>query len=171
MRKEQEQGVCHSTVFEKLFKQHSQDLHDFLYYKYGDRDNPADLVQEAFMKLWDNCHKVLPEKARGFLFTVVNNQMLNVLDRKKTALKYQHEPQQHFTNESPEYLIEETEYLEQLEGAIASLTPEQREAFLLFRIEGKKQKEIAELLGISQKAVEKRIAKAHKHLKTILVNF
>jgi RNA polymerase sigma-70 factor (ECF subfamily) len=44
-----------------------------------------------------------------------------------------------------------------LQAAIAGLTEEQRAAFLLNRIEGKKHKEIAEMLGISQKAVEKRI--------------
>jgi RNA polymerase sigma-70 factor (ECF subfamily) len=37
------------------------------------------------------------------------------------------------------------------------LTEAQRTAFLLHRIEGKKYQEIADMLGISVKAVEKRI--------------
>ncbi len=45
------------------------------------------------------------------------------------------------------------------------LTEEQRVTFLLNRIEGKKHKEIAEMLGISQKAVEKRIYTAFKIIK------
>ncbi len=53
--------------------------------------------------------------------------------------------------------LEENEYMERLERAIEGLTEAQRVAFLLNRIEGKKHHEIAEMLGISSKAVEKRI--------------
>jgi RNA polymerase sigma factor (sigma-70 family) len=56
--------------------------------------------------------------------------------------------------------MEENEYMDRLQRAIENLTEEQRTAFLLNRIEGKKHKEIAEMLGISRKAVEKRIYKA-----------
>ena len=59
-------NVCEEKLFTELFKVHSKDLHNFLYYKYGSENNPGDLVQEAFIKLWNNCHKVLPEKARSF---------------------------------------------------------------------------------------------------------
>lgn len=79
--------ICDEKVFNELFKLHSKDLYKFLYYKYGSDNNPADLVQEAFIKLWNHCHKVLPEKARSFLFTVANNQMLNELAKKKDCLK------------------------------------------------------------------------------------
>jgi RNA polymerase sigma-70 factor (ECF subfamily) len=53
--------------------------------------------------------------------------------------------------------MEENEYMERLQRAIEGLTEAQRVAFLLNRIEGKKHNEIAEMLGISSKAVEKRI--------------
>ena len=51
-----------------------------------------------------------------------------------------------------------------LQAAIEGLSEGQRVAFLLNRIEGKKHKEIAEMLGISQKAVEKRIYSALKEI-------
>src|SRR3970282_20687 len=57
-------------------------------------------------------------------------------------------------NQSPEYLFEEEEFKQKLTKAIASLNEAQREVFLLNRIEGKKYREIAELLNISQKTVE-----------------
>ena len=60
-------NVCEESTFEALFRAHARDLHDFLYYKYGGENNPSDLVQEAFAKLWDNCIKVTEEKARSFL--------------------------------------------------------------------------------------------------------
>ena len=48
---------------------------------------------------------------------------------------------------------------------IANLSEKQREVFLLNRIEKKKYKEIAEMLGISVKAVEKRMHGALKSLR------
>ena len=151
------ENICGEDTFSELFKIHSKDLYRFLYYKYGEENNPRDIVQEAFIKLWDNCHKVLPAKVRAFLFTVANNQMLNELAKKKTVINYNKEKPKGHTIESPEFVMEEEEYMARLQRSIQDLTEEQRVAFLLNRIEGKKHKEIAEMLGISQKAVEKRI--------------
>ncbi len=157
MVEENTENVCQDHVFQKIFETTSKDLYRFLYYKYGADNNPGDLVQDAFLKLWNNCKNVIPEKARSFLFTVANNQMLNELAKRKTALTYTLEKHKHYTHESPEFILEENEYMVRLQQAIESLTPEQRAAFLLNRIEGKKHQEIAEILGISRKAVEKRI--------------
>ncbi|MDH4057746.1 MAG: RNA polymerase sigma factor [Cyclobacteriaceae bacterium] len=159
------ENVCEPSVFQTVFEKHSQELYKFLYYKYGKDNNPEDLVQDAFIKLWNNCKKVLPEKARAFLFTVANNQMLNELAKRKTAINYSREKPKGFTSESPQFILEENEYMNRLQRAIEELSPEQRAAFLLNRIEDKKHKEIAELLGISQKAVEKRIYTALRILK------
>jgi len=153
-------NICDESIFDELFRSHSKELHNFLYYKYGEDNNPGDLVQEAFLKLWDNCHKITLDKARSFLFTVANNQMLNELSKKKTVINYAKQKPKDHTLESPEYIMEENEYMDRLQNAIENLTEEQRTAFLLNRIEGKKHKEIAEMLGISRKAVEKRIYKA-----------
>lgn len=159
-------NICNEDRFNEIFRLHAKELHDFLYYKYGVDNNPKDLVQEAFLKLWDNCHKVIPEKARSFLFTVANRQMLNELSKKKTALNYSiKEPSKSHTHESPEYVLEEKEYREKLKKGIENLSEEQRTAFLLNRIEGKRHQEIAEMLGISRKAVEKRIYTALRKLK------
>jgi RNA polymerase sigma-70 factor (ECF subfamily) len=54
------------------------------------------------------------------------------------------------TNQSPEYILEEEEFKIKLQAAIA-LSEAQREVFLMNRIDGKKYREIAELLDISQK--------------------
>lgn len=151
-----DKNVCEKDVFDDIFRIQSNDLHDFLYYKFGADNSPEDLVQEAFMKLWENCKDVLPEKARSYLFTVANNLMLNTLSRKKTVLNYQQQKPV-YNIETPQYLMEESEYMNKLQNALEELTEDQRVTFLLNRIEGKKHMEIAEMLGISKKAVEKRI--------------
>jgi RNA polymerase sigma-70 factor (ECF subfamily) len=160
MEESARENICDIKVFRAVFDAHSQDLYNFLYYKFGDENHPEDLVQEAFMKLWNNCKNVPFEKARSFLFTVARNQMLNELSKKKTMIRYSREKPKNYTPESPQYLMEHDEYMNRLQDAIGTLTEEQRVAFLLNRIEGKKHKEIAEILGISRKAVEKRIYNA-----------
>ena len=165
MPKQIYQNSCEEHIYSELFRKHSKNLHDFLYYKFGELLNPKDKVQDAFMKLWDNCAKVPPEKAKSFLFTTANNMMLNAVAHQKVVLRHQQKSQKHSTNESPEFVLEEKEYNEKLQKALANLTEAERVAFLMNRIEGKRFKEIAELLGISVKAVEKRIYGALKKLR------
>lgn len=165
MSKSIHENSCEEHVYSALFKKHSKNLHDFLYYKFGAKLNPKDKVQDAFIKLWDNCKKVPPEKAKSFLFTTANNLMLNAVAHQKVVLKHQNKPQRHSTNESPEFILEEKQYSDKLQKALDNLTEAQRIAFLMNRAEGKRFKEIAELLDISVKAVEKRIYGALKKLR------
>ncbi|WP_418513336.1 RNA polymerase sigma factor [Corallibacter sp.] len=165
MPKNLDNNICNETLFSKAFKTHAKNLHDFLFYKYGSQLNPQDKVQEAFIKLWQNCAKVPPQKAKSFLFTVANNLMLNEVAHQKIVWKHQQKKSKTHTNESPEFLLQEKEYLNTLETAISHLTEAQRVAFLLNRVEGKTFKEIASILDISTKAVEKRIYGALKKLR------
>jgi RNA polymerase sigma-70 factor (ECF subfamily) len=154
---EEGKNVCQEKVFNRIFKSISKDLYNFLYYKYGQDNNPEDIVQIAFEKLWYNCKDVVPEKARSFLFTVANNEMLNSISRKKTVLNYRKQKTKDYTVETPSFLLEEKEYHDRLKKALEALTEDQRVTFLMNRIEGKTHQEIADLLGISRKTVEKRI--------------
>ncbi|MGB6268922.1 MAG: sigma-70 family RNA polymerase sigma factor [Olleya sp.] len=158
-------NICEQSFYNAFFKKHAKDLHNFLYYKYGDRLNPEDKAQEAFIKLWENCKKVTPEKAKSFLYTVANNLMLNEVAHQKVVLKHHKLKPGSYSNLSPEFLMEEDEYRKKLEHAIANLTEAERVAFLMNRTEGKRFKEIAQILGISTKAVEKRIYGALKKLR------
>ncbi|MDT0559306.1 sigma-70 family RNA polymerase sigma factor [Ichthyenterobacterium sp. W332] len=165
MAKKLHHTICDSTLFSAFFERHAKNLHDFLYYKFGSELNPKDKVQDAFIKLWQNCGKIPPEKAKSYLYTTANNLMLNAVAHRKVVYKHREIPVKNHTNESPEFVLEEQQYLEKLNKAIANLTEAQRVAFLLNRIEGKRFKDIAEILNISTKAVEKRIYSALKKLR------
>ncbi len=166
MQSPKEDNICKQEVFNRIFEKYASDLFNFLYYKFGPDNHPEDIVQETFSKLWDNCEKVTEDKAKSFLFTVANNHMLNELSKKKTILNYRNEAtQKNTTHESPEFLYQGKEYFDLLKEALEELTEDQRVTFLMNRVEGKKHKEIAELLGVSRKTVEKRIYTALKILK------
>ena len=150
-------SVCDEKIYDQLYRKHAEKICYYLYYKYGDMQKAQDIVQDSFAKLWMNCDKIIFEAAKSFLYKVANNASINVLARKKTMLKYQQMPQRTFTNESPEFQMEEKEFMARLNRAISDLKEGQREVFLLNRMEDKTYKEIAEMLGISVKAVEKRM--------------
>ena len=88
-----------------------------------------------------------------------------MVEHQKVVLKHRQTKPKSYTNENPEFLMQENEYMEKLQTAISNLTEAQRTAFLLNRVEGKRFKEIALLLDISTKAVEKRIYGALKKLR------
>ncbi|MGB3607299.1 RNA polymerase sigma factor [Psychroserpens sp.] len=165
MSKPLKDNICEERLFSTIFRTYSKDLHDFLYYKFGSKFNPQDKMQEAFVKLWENCAKVPQHKAKSFLFTTANNMMLNAYAHQKVVWRHEQIKPKYSTNINPEFILEEKQYKARLERAIAKLTEAQRVAFLMNRVEGKRFKEIAQLLDISTKAVEKRIYGALKKLR------
>lgn len=167
-----DKSVCEDPIFRKIYEDNAKILHNFIYYKTGSPDKAADITQEAFIKLWQNCAKVPLEKAVSFLYKVAGNLFLNDAAHEKVKLKYQnqqHTGGQFTTQDAPEDTPEET-YMKHLEAAIQNLSDAQRQAFLLNRIDGKKYTEIADALGISVKAVEKRISGALKSIRDELKN-
>ncbi|MEM6770462.1 MAG: sigma-70 family RNA polymerase sigma factor, partial [Bacteroidota bacterium] len=127
-----------------------------------------DLMQDAFLKLWDNCAAVTPEKAKPFVFRVAENLFFNKTAHQQVVLKFnRRQTKLSAVSESPQDLLEGQEFKLKLERAIAALPDGAREVFLLSRLEGLKYREIAELLDISVKAVEKRMHRALVDLKKI----
>jgi len=159
------QSVCGENMYKQIFYNHAKNIQSFLSYKFGLKYAVEDKVQEAYIKLWENCRKIPPEKAKSYLYRVATNLVLNEINHQKVKLKYNSLKKENTNYESPEFIFESNEFSEKIQSAIANLTEAQRVAFLLNRIDGKKHKEIAEILDISTKAVEKRIYGAIKSIK------
>ncbi|AUP80825.1 RNA polymerase sigma factor [Flavivirga eckloniae] len=171
MKKDLNHSICEEAIFERIYNTYSKDLHSYLYYRYGEQLNPNDKVQDAFVKLWNNCKKITFNKAKSFLYTVANNMMLNDIKHQKVVLKHQQTQPKHYTYETPEFILEKEQFLERYNQVLTSLNEEQRVAFLLNKTEGKKHSEIAEMLGVTQKVVEYRIYSAFNILKKELQGF
>ncbi|SDS61993.1 RNA polymerase sigma-70 factor, ECF subfamily [Formosa sp. Hel1_31_208] len=159
MSKEQHH-ICQSKTFEMLYQKYAKDLRRFVFYKTQDVDAAEDILQETFIKLWDNCGKVKFEKVKSYLYTVASNSFLNTVKHQAVKRKHQATLSSSQTNESPEFIMIESEFMEKLERTINALPAKQKEVFLLSRIEKKTYKEIAQQLDISVKAVEKRMHQA-----------
>lgn len=165
-------SVCDEIVFSSFFKSNVKALRNYLYFKFGNEEKANDIAQDAFIKLWENCKNVPLEKAKSFIYTIATNASLNEIAHQKVVLKYsQNNSSEKINNVSPEYLIEEDQFKQKLEKALDKLTEAQRVAFLLNRIEGKKYQDIAIMLDISVKAVEKRIHGALVTLRNEIEEF
>ena len=165
MTKSLHENICDKLRFSKLYEKYAQSLSNILYYKYGDLLNPSDKVQDAYIKLWENCAKVAPEAAKSYLYTTANNMMLNEVKHQKVILKHQEVKPKDYTNESPEFVLRKKEFSKRYETVLSNLKEEERVAFLLSKVDGKTHKEVAELLGITKKVAEHRIYSAFNKLK------
>tara|TARA_R110001583_G_scaffold173582_2_gene327662 strand:- start:15505 stop:16020 length:516 start_codon:yes stop_codon:yes gene_type:complete len=170
MDKKNDTSYCNEKKFSDFFRNNSKSLNNYIFYKCGNAALASDIVQDAFLKFWNNCHKIIPGKAKSYVFTIATNLFLNEYSKNKIVLEFKSTLGKNYTNESPEFLLEEKEFGRKLQKAISNLTEAQRTAFLMNRIDGKKYKEIAEILGISLKAVEKRIHNALVNLRKEIKN-
>lgn len=164
------QDTCQESVFNDLFRKIAPLLRNFLCYKFKDVDSAEDMVQEAFMVLWKNCTQVIPDMAKAYVFRVAQNQMLKLVDKEKVKQKHIPFISKTTHTEDPQFQMEFTEFDQRIQQAIGRLSEGQREVFLLNRVEKKTYNEIAELLEVSVKAVEKRMHKALVKIREIHKN-
>ncbi|MEL6670855.1 MAG: RNA polymerase sigma-70 factor [Bacteroidota bacterium] len=161
-------NVCEEETFSSIFQNLSRSLRDFLYFKSGNLKLSEDLVQDIFFKLWERCKDVPPEKARAFLFAVARNEFLTHVEKSKVRLRYKNQLEAKPEKEDPQFQLEKAEFKQRLEEAIDALPEGQREVFLMSRLQEMTYAQIAESLGVSQKAVEKRMSKALKKMRDLL---
>jgi RNA polymerase sigma-70 factor (family 1) len=151
--------------FRAVFELHFDSLRDFLYYKLGDIEIAEDIAQESFIKVWEKRKEVRLATVKTFLFTIGGNLAINHHKHMQVHYNFVNSRVKMHSIQDPHYLMEEEEFKKKLEAVIASMSEGSREVFLLNRLEDQKYSEIAESLGISVKAVEKRMSKALQVLR------
>ena len=161
--------LCSESVFKSVFESNFKIIRNYLAYKFKDVNAAEDMAQNAFVILWENCKTLKPVQAKSFLFTTATRLSLNQIKHQKVVsnFKLQSNPRKS-TAESPEFLLEEHELKTQLERSINQLPEKQREVFLMNRFDKMSYSEIASHLGLSVKAVEKRMHLALQTLRNVM---
>ncbi|MEM7161016.1 MAG: RNA polymerase sigma-70 factor [Bacteroidota bacterium] len=151
--------------FRQTFEQYFDAIRNYVYFMSSDVDLAEDIAQDTFVKLWDNRDTIILSTVKSYLYTIARNLTLNHIKRDKLKYNFIAQTELRQDNNSPEFELEQKEFKEKLEAVIASIPEGNREVFLMNRIEGMKYAEIAERLGLSVKAVEKRMSKALKIIR------
>ena len=118
-----------------------------------DRDAAEDIAQEAFIKLWEKrtAYKEIP-CLKTFLYVSVKNLCFNYIRDKKVTIDYTSPEAQNQEVIFKDYLIEEEAY-RIIDNAVNALPP-QSARIVKMCLEGKQNKEIAEILDISVNSVK-----------------
>ena len=170
------------TRFEDIYLSYFSKMKYFAKEYVISEEDAENIVQDVFVELWENKEMLnMHMNLIAYLFTTIKNKCLNHLRHKlvvqETASKLQEE-----------YTISLRMNLDSLEAfdnnlfsdqdiekinsrALDTLSEKCRTIFIMSKIEGKKQKEIAQELNISINTIETQMGIAYKKLRIELKDY
>jgi len=162
------------TAFELLFHFYYPGLVLFSAQFTADRSEAEEIVQDFFVKFWQKHQQIsLTDSLKAYFFLSVKNGSLNFLKHKKVEEKYIQKMMTLADNHlayDPDLYVD-SEIQAKLKNAIELLPEKCREIFVMSRIKGLKNEEIADQLSLSKRTVETQISKALKVLRLELKDY
>lgn len=169
------------AAFKVIYSTYVPRLYYFIFEYVPLEDITEDIIQDTLMTLWNKRHELEPNTNLGaYLFTVAKNNCLYKLRtqryRKKLfessdidVIELDASLDALDTLDTSVFAFSEIERI--IQETLDQLPAQCRNVFYLSRFEEKKNKEIADELGISVKAVEGHITKALKLFRTTLKDY
>ncbi|HDR51306.1 MAG TPA: sigma-70 family RNA polymerase sigma factor [Mariniphaga anaerophila] len=154
--------------FIELFRQMYGPVRNFVYYKTSDGGLADDITQDTFAKIWEMKSKIRNDTVKSLLYKIAGNLCINQLEKKQVRFEFANQYRQNGSVVSPEFELEFKEFDERLQRALESLKEKDRVVFLMNRIDRLTYSQIADSLGLSVKAVEKRMKNALDELKKVI---
>ncbi len=154
-------------AFAVLVQRHSERFYLLAYRYMQNRETAEDIVQDAFLKLWEAPGKWQPEQNSQFttwFYRIVVNLCLD-WQKKKRSLVLDTELPLADTHDAPDTVMIHTQEQQVLEQEIAALPERQRMALNLCFAEGLSNQEAAEVIGVGLKALQSLIMRAKATLK------
>ncbi|MDO8928580.1 MAG: RNA polymerase sigma-70 factor, partial [Bacteroidota bacterium] len=162
------------TAFELLFHFYYPGLVMYAVQFTTDRMEAEEIVQDFFVRFWQRHQQIIPsDSLKSYLFLSVKNGSLNFLKHKKIEEKYIRSMTElsnnHLVYDPDLYIASELQ--EKIKKAIDLLPEKCREIFIMSRMRGLKNEEIAAELNLSKRTVETQISKALKVLRVELKDY
>ena len=170
------------TRFEDIYLTYFSKMKYFAKEYVISEEDAENIVQDVFVELWENKEMLnMHMNLIAYLFTTIKNKCLNHLRHKlvvqETASKLQEEytislrmnldSLEAFDNN----LFSDQDIEKIISRALDTLSEKCRTIFIMSKIEGKKQKEIAQELNISINTIETQMGIAYKKLRIELKDY
>lgn len=158
-------------AFETIYRLYRLPIYANILRMVQDEAAADDLLQEVFLRIWENRHCIDPEKSfRGYLFTCSRFLVLNFLRRtsiEKQVGNYLSRNHSEIYRHIEEGIFDrETDVF--LQQTIAKLPPKRRKIYTLCKIQEMSYQEVATTLGISRTTVQDHMVKAHRFIRNRL---
>lgn len=160
--------------YEKLFSIYFSVVRSYAWLLLKSEEDAEDIAQDIFTKLWlqPSLWEQLDDEAlHKRLYVITKNTTLNFIRHRKLESDYQEEVFQEsllkdmFNSEDPMDAIYIREIRLIVKLTLDRLPPKRRRIFIMSRLEGKSNQDIADRLGISVRTVEHQIYRTLAELK------
>ena len=165
------------AAFSALMAATSGDLYRFVRRYVGDADEAQDLLQETYAAAWLAMRRYDPARPFATWLRAIAVNKCRDWGRKRAVRRIVRgvmgldAPEALARGEpapEPEARLDDRRRMAALDRALADLPDTLKAPLLLASLEGRSHAEIAELLGVTPKAVETRIARARQRLASVL---
>lgn len=166
-------------AFDRLVETHQGKVYALAYRMTGNREDAADLTQEAFLNAWRGLASFQSQSAFAtWLYRLTSNACIDFLRREKRrsalSITVEDDAQERQAEipdlrHSPEQELERQESRQAVRQGLAALSSEHREVLVLRELEGLSYQEIAQQLGLEEGTVKSRIARARMSLREFLL--
>ena len=157
------------AAYEQLFRTLHDALHRYAGYITHDDAVARDIVQDAFMQLWEMRRDLDPRRSiKSLLYRMVRNAAYNHRRNRRTRgdlLQKEMKPLLEDGPVLPDRVLSAKRLDERLKRWIGELPGRQREALLLSRYEDLSHSQVADVMDISPRTVNNHLVKALKTLR------
>jgi len=150
--------------FKELFEMHFAQLRKYVFFRSGDAELATDIAQETFIKIWEK-QDVQTDKVKGLVYKIAGDLFITHYRKHQRSFEFFKYYQTNELNRSPHDEMEYEQLKHRYDIVLKRMPEINRTVFLMSRVENLKYSEIAEISGISVKAVEKRMKKALEFLQ------
>lgn len=153
------------NAFRVFYDEYHAQLYGFAIKHTNDAALAADIVQQAFVQLWQKRTTIQsPLAFKAYLFTITRNLIIDEY-RRKIATQEANYIFSDFINDTSNEEEDYEQRVTALMQAIQALPPKRKQIFEMHKLEGLSHKEIADQLSISVSTVEKQMIAALKTLR------
>lgn len=148
------------NAFETVFNLYKLPIYQFVLSHTKTIEVSEEITQEVFVRLWENRKKIDPEKnLKSYIYTIAKNLTLSYLREvtKEHSLKEELWNKIGIVRADPENDMIFEEYQFFFEEILNNLPQKKREIYILSKVEGKSNEEIASQLGITKKTVKNNL--------------